>query len=280
MDIFYQAFKGALKQLVFHSDSRIPDRLQKTFLAKGIILILFKRINIGDFYLKQQGIFSSTLCRKQPRRTFQPPFSPELCFCPQHSTNSCPLFYLLKNAVTLTGLKARVKVKVQEKNVNIVYTTWQAPVCKIILAADEIGLIHLHLDTGQGTRKFAIDPTWSRDDKNDILRRATAQLEEYFTGKRDHFDLPVHPRGTDFQQRVWHALEDIPFGETRSYKEIAVAIGNPKSARAVGAANGKNPLPLVIPCHRVVGATGKLTGFAHGLEIKAYLLQLEQSKKS
>lgn len=162
---------------------------------------------------------------------------------------------------------------------NITYTIWQAPVCEIILAADEIGLIHLHLNTGQGSRKFTIDPAWIRDDENDILRRATAQLEEYFSGKRDHFDLPLHPRGTDFQQRVWHALKAIPFGETRSYKQIAVAIGNPQSARAVGAANGKNPLPLVIPCHRVIGATGKLTGFSHGVEIKAYLLQLEQNDR-
>jgi methylated-DNA-[protein]-cysteine S-methyltransferase len=110
---------------------------------------------------------------------------------------------------------------------------------------------------------------------NPILLRAVQQLQEYFSGTRNSFDLELDFAGTDFQKKVWQALLTIPFGETRSYSEIAEQIGNPSAVRAVGAANGKNPISIVAPCHRVIGASGKLTGFAGGLEAKERLLTLE-----
>ena len=111
-----------------------------------------------------------------------------------------------------------------------------------------------------------------------ILSATQQQLTEYFAGERQYFDLPLDFYGTVFQQKVWQALLDIPFGETRSYKQIAEQIGNVKAVRAVGAANGKNPISIIAPCHRVVGANGKLVGFAGGLKNKDILLQLEQAK--
>jgi methylated-DNA-[protein]-cysteine S-methyltransferase len=113
------------------------------------------------------------------------------------------------------------------------------------------------------------------DPSHPILREAERQLNEYFAGARTEFDLPLEPRGSEFQTRVWCALREIPFGETRSYLDLAQMIGAPKACRAVGAANGKNPLPIVIPCHRVIGKDGTLTGFGGGLENKATLLALE-----
>ena len=101
------------------------------------------------------------------------------------------------------------------------------------------------------------------------------QLDEYFAGERKVFDIKLAPKGTPFQQSVLAALQDIPYGETRSYGEIAVAIGNPKSVRAVGSANGNNPIALIIPCHRVIGSNGSLTGFGGGLETKRFLLEFE-----
>ncbi|WP_095168966.1 methylated-DNA--[protein]-cysteine S-methyltransferase [Pseudomonas sp. Irchel 3H3] len=108
-----------------------------------------------------------------------------------------------------------------------------------------------------------------------LLQETERQLQQYFAGEREHFDLQLDFVGTEFQQKVWQALLTIPFGETRSYSQIAQQIGNPKAVRAVGAANGKNPISIVTPCHRVIGASGSLTGFAGGLEAKQYLLGLE-----
>ena len=108
-----------------------------------------------------------------------------------------------------------------------------------------------------------------------LINEAYRQLSEYLLGERKRFDLPLNPQGTVFQQQVWKALCDIPYGETRSYKQIAEAIGNPKAVRAVGMANNRNPLLIVVPCHRVVGANGKLVGYAAGIEKKEFLLKLE-----
>ena len=108
-----------------------------------------------------------------------------------------------------------------------------------------------------------------------ILAEATQQLTDYTNGTREHFDLPVKPKGTVFQQAVWAALQTIPYGETRTYGEIAAQIGNPKATRAVGMACNKNPILMVIPCHRVIGKNGSLTGFGAGLELKELLLNLE-----
>ena len=110
-----------------------------------------------------------------------------------------------------------------------------------------------------------------------LIRKAYSQLTEYLQGERKTFDLPISLKGTPFQQQVWKALCEIPYGETRSYKQIAEAIGNPKSVRAVGMANNKNPLLVVVPCHRVIGANGKLVGYAAGIEKKEFLLKLEKS---
>jgi methylated-DNA-[protein]-cysteine S-methyltransferase len=115
------------------------------------------------------------------------------------------------------------------------------------------------------------------DEKDAILSLAAKQLSEYFAGKRTAFDLPLAPQGTVFQQAVWKTLAAIPYGELRSYSDIARQIGKPKAVRAVGAANGKNPLPIIVPCHRVIGRDGSLTGFSGGIEMKSRLLQMEGS---
>lgn len=112
--------------------------------------------------------------------------------------------------------------------------------------------------------------------ETDLLKEAGRQLQAYFSGKLRVFNLPLAPNGTAFQLRVWQSLQTIPYGETRSYQEIAQSIGNKKACRAVGQANNRNPIPIIIPCHRVIGANGKLVGYGSGLEIKARLLELEK----
>ncbi|MBR5269054.1 MAG: methylated-DNA--[Anaerotignum sp.] len=124
--------------------------------------------------------------------------------------------------------------------------------------------------------------TWSKIpteyilEETELILQCKMQLDEYFRGERKTFDLPLAPKGTDFQKKVWNALKEIPYGETRTYGEIAAAVGNPKAARAVGMANNKNPIGIIIPCHRVVGANGKLVGYAGGMEKKEWLLQFER----
>ena len=113
-------------------------------------------------------------------------------------------------------------------------------------------------------------------DVSPVLQKAEAELSEYFAGKRREFDLPLAPQGTEFQQKVWRALCDIPYGETRTYGEIARDIGSPGACRAVGMANHFNPIAVIIPCHRVIGANGSLTGYGGGLEKKIFLLELEK----
>jgi methylated-DNA-[protein]-cysteine S-methyltransferase len=116
-----------------------------------------------------------------------------------------------------------------------------------------------------------------RNDGNPLLIEAVRQLQAYFAGQLRKFQLPLDIEGTDFQKRVWHELENIPFGETRSYSQIAAAIGSPRAVRAAGAANGANPVPIVVPCHRVIGAGGKLVGYGGGLPLKKLLLELEEA---
>ena len=112
-----------------------------------------------------------------------------------------------------------------------------------------------------------------------VIMKAKIELEEYFAGRRKSFSVPIKPRGTDFQQKVWAALRDIPYGETASYGEIAGQIGNPKACRAVGMANNRNPIAIIIPCHRVIGAGGALTGYAGGLDKKEFLLNFEAQRR-
>ena len=112
-----------------------------------------------------------------------------------------------------------------------------------------------------------------------LLLKAKKELEEYFAGKRKEFDLPLEQEGTEFQKKVWEALERIPYGETRTYKDVAKMVGNEKASRAIGMANNKNSIPIIIPCHRVIGSNGKLVGYALGLDMKKYLLDLERKNK-
>lgn len=119
-------------------------------------------------------------------------------------------------------------------------------------------------------------PETGEEKETETIRRAHTQITEYLEGKRKIFDLPLAATGTEFQKRVWKALSEIPYGETRTYGEIAAAIGNPKAARAVGMANHRNPLMIVVPCHRVIGSNGKMTGYASGLDTKEFLLKLER----
>lgn len=121
-------------------------------------------------------------------------------------------------------------------------------------------------------------PSYSFKTKTPLLLAAKNQMQEYFANKRTEFDLPLKPKGTEFQQKVWQQLCQIPYGETRSYGQIAAAVGNPKASRAVGMANHNNPIMIVIPCHRVIGANGSLTGYAGGLNIKQALINLEKDK--
>ena len=148
-----------------------------------------------------------------------------------------------------------------------------SPVGPLTLVANEKSLVAVLWENDNYDGKSAGSQA-SR--KHPVLSKAAKQLKEYFAGKRKNFDLPIEFYGTDFQKRVWSALAKIPFGKTRSYGDLAKTISAPKASRAVGAATGKNPLSIVIPCHRLVGKNGTLTGFAGGLETKAQLLLIEQ----
>lgn len=147
-------------------------------------------------------------------------------------------------------------------------STFVSPVGPLVLVADDRALLAVDLP-GAPPRPGPESPG------HPVLARAAAQLAGYFAGRRRAFDLPLAPAGTPFQQAVWRALAAIPFGETRSYAELARAAGRPRAVRAVGAANGRNPLPVVLPCHRVIGSDGGLTGYAGGLLMKRRLLELE-----
>ena len=154
----------------------------------------------------------------------------------------------------------------------ILHTSVESPVGPLLLAAAADGLCLIEF--AQPRHPVARAADW-REGDSDLLRAARRQLDEYFAGARRGFDLPLAPRGTPFQRRVWDALAAIPYGTTISYGELARRIGAPDAMRAVGAANGRNPLPIVVPCHRVIGADGSLTGFGGGLPTKRFLLRLE-----
>lgn len=153
------------------------------------------------------------------------------------------------------------------------YALHQAPVGGILLVSDGIALSHLQMTAGKYVPDVGTD--WVRDDALPVFDLARRELDGYFAGQLRTFSVPLAPRGTDFQKRVWTALTKIPFGETRSYGQQAAMIGQPAAVRAVGAANGKNPIAIIVPCHRVIGANGTLTGYAGGLHNKELLLKLE-----
>jgi methylated-DNA-[protein]-cysteine S-methyltransferase len=157
--------------------------------------------------------------------------------------------------------------------VTLSYKTIASPVGELKLVASDAGLVAILWENDDPARVRL--GMMAEAAEHPVLVRAEEQLREYFAGNRTHFDVPLDFRGTGFQKSVWAELLAIPFGETRSYGQIAAKLGRPSASRAVGAANGRNPISIIAPCHRVVGSTGKLTGFAGGLEAKAYLLGLE-----
>ena len=148
------------------------------------------------------------------------------------------------------------------------FTQYQSPVGQLTLQASDDGLLGSWFDQ----QKTAPNEFGEENNQHPILRQTIKEYEEYFAGKRKHFDVPTTPQGTDFQKRVWAMLKTIRFGETWSYQELAIAINNPKAVRAVGLANGKNPISIIIPCHRVIGKNGNLTGYAGGIDNKRLLL--------
>ncbi len=154
------------------------------------------------------------------------------------------------------------------------YFQIDSPIGKLLLVGTESELTHIGFQ--DGPRPMTCDPEWKEDASP--FARIIEQLNEYFAGRLKAFTVPLAPQGTAFQMAVWQALRDIPYGETTSYGEIAARIGNPKASRAVGAANGKNPIPIVVPCHRVIGSTGSMTGFGGGIPIKEQLLALERKQ--
>ncbi len=158
-----------------------------------------------------------------------------------------------------------------KSNDSVVYTHIDSPAGPILLARVEAGITHILFQNHKYPAKNR--DGWQRDESP--LREAIDQLRAYFSGESFEFDLPLAPGGTPFQKKVWAALREIPCGETRSYGELAATIGLPGSSRAVGAANGRNPIAIVVPCHRVIGANGNLTGYAGGLNIKQALLEHE-----
>jgi methylated-DNA-[protein]-cysteine S-methyltransferase len=153
----------------------------------------------------------------------------------------------------------------------LTYTTTDSPIGELLLVGDEESLHCLSMQDGR--RPIPIDPGWERRD--DAFGEARRQLGEYFGGKRRTFDIPLSLHGNEFELRVWSALREIGYGETASYGEIAARIDVPSAARAVGLANGRNPIAVIVPCHRVIGADGSLTGYGGGLERKRLLLDLE-----
>lgn len=144
----------------------------------------------------------------------------------------------------------------------------QSPIGNIIISEENENLVELNIDNEKNIN--------IKESQTPLLIETAKQLEEYFLGKRKQFDIPLKPKGTEFMQKVWNELKNIPYGETRTYKDIAISIGNEKASRAVGMANNKNPIPIIIPCHRVIGSNKSLVGYALGLGVKEYLLNLEK----
>ena len=152
------------------------------------------------------------------------------------------------------------------------YAYLETPIGPLLIAGDADGIHQISFP--KNGKAVKPEPGWTESTRGSVAV-AMKQLREYFAGKRTDFALPLVPEGTPFQRSVWKALQEIPYGKTISYGELARWVGNPKASRAVGAANGQNPIPIVIPCHRVIGANGTLTGFGGGLPIKKALLELE-----
>lgn len=147
------------------------------------------------------------------------------------------------------------------------YYSYRMRICQIWICEEDNYITRVSFHKPEGTYK---------EQETNLIKEAARQIDEYLDGCRTEFRLPLNPQGTPFQKSVWDALQRVYFGETRTYKQIAEAIGNPRSCRAVGLANNKNPIAIVIPCHRIIGSNGKLTGYAGGLDVKEKLLMLER----
>jgi methylated-DNA-[protein]-cysteine S-methyltransferase len=201
----------------------------------------------------------------------------------EHPQSACSLFSDIKlifmlmseNGQRHSGICAMmIQMKTTtEKQTTYSCKTMKSPVGKLKLVASDRGLAAV-LWENDDPKRVRLSPH-AESNEHPVLRETERQLNEYFAGKRKNFSLKFDFTGTEFQKEVWRVLVTIPFGETRSYGQIARQIGRPKAVRAVGAANGRNPLSIIVPCHRVIGSNGKLTGFAGGLETKASLLKLE-----
>ncbi|MEO1446510.1 MAG: methylated-DNA--[protein]-cysteine S-methyltransferase, partial [Cyanobacteria bacterium J06635_11] len=163
---------------------------------------------------------------------------------------------------------------------NVTYYTWiESPVGDLLLTSNGQALTGLYLKGQKHFPKMAdpeMEDSWKNTTDLEIFTQVQAQLTEYFTHKRETFDIPLAPQGTPFQKEVWRSLHQIPFGETSSYGTLAQQLGKPGAARAVGAANGRNPISIIVPCHRVIASNGKMTGYAGGIDRKQWLLRHEQ----
>lgn len=159
------------------------------------------------------------------------------------------------------------------RNSTMRYTVCASPIGPLTLVSEGTCLAAVRFARRNGAPDIGRD--WQRDDTLPVLAQARAQLDEYFAGKRTRFDVPLKLDGTEFQQAVWRALQKVGFGRTSTYGALAAAVGRPDAARAVGAVMGANPIPIIVPCHRIIGADGTLTGFGGGIDRKTRLLQLE-----
>lgn len=179
------------------------------------------------------------------------------------------------NMPSAISLHNVLPAKTRVRSDAVCYCIVQSPVGRILLAGNERVLTHLSFQDGRHPTEP--DPRWIHAEKP--FERPIRQLEEYFSGKRKTFTITLAPHGTPFQQRVWQALQAIPYGQTQSYGQIAKAVGKPTASRAVGAANGQNPISIIVPCHRVIGSNGKLVGYGGGLSIKETLLAHESNHR-
>lgn len=144
----------------------------------------------------------------------------------------------------------------------------------------KLGLLKIEVENNKVTKIEINNPNSDKTLKlTEFIQGVYNEIEEFLNGDRKNFTFEINPKGTEFQKLVWNSLLNIPYGETKSYKDIAIEIGNPKACRAIGLANNKNPIPFVIPCHRVIGSNGKLTGYAYGLNMKEFLINLEKGAK-
>jgi len=167
-------------------------------------------------------------------------------------------------------------LRTAEKMSAVFYTTFESPVGPLLLAGDSNALRLVSFESS----KHAAPPRPDWNQNGAAFAEVIRQLQAYFRGELEEFDVPLAMEGTEFQIRVWNALRTIPYGETISYAQLARRVGNPKAVRAVGLANGSNPIPIIVPCHRVIGSDGSLTGFGGGLSTKKKLLELENKQMS